>query len=128
MSFTKYVALATELSVILVLICMPFTSSMAQSGRGDREVGLNLASRSAVLAQNGIAATSHPLASQIAIDMLKQGGTAVDAAIAANAALGLMEPNWLWHWRRFVRDCMGPRDSAVTWIKRQRAIAIRVEL
>jgi gamma-glutamyltranspeptidase/glutathione hydrolase len=45
-----------------------------------------------VLAQHGMAATEQPLASQIAIDILKKGGSAVDAAIAANAALGLMQP------------------------------------
>ena len=61
-------------------------------GRGDRYAGAVWASRSPVLAQHGIAATEQPLASQIAIDVLKQGGSAVDAAIAANAALGLMEP------------------------------------
>jgi len=58
----------------------------------DRITGANFATRSEVISQNGMVATSHPLATQIGIDILKQGGNAIDAAIAANAALGLMEP------------------------------------
>jgi gamma-glutamyltranspeptidase/glutathione hydrolase len=60
--------------------------------QGDRYSGAPWASRSAVLGVGGMAATSQPLATQIALDVLKKGGSAVDAAIAANAALGLMEP------------------------------------
>ncbi len=62
-----------------------------QIGAGGRPVGANW-SRSPVMAANGMAATAHPLATQIAVQILKDGGNAVDAAIAANAALGLMEP------------------------------------
>jgi len=71
------------------LIVLSINDSFAQM---DRITGKSFASRSEVVAQRGMVATSQPLATQVGLRILQEGGSAVDAAIAANAALGLMEP------------------------------------
>ena len=83
---------AILLAGLLLMTADSFADNAAALGGGDRYTGHGFATRAPVIAQNGMAATAQPLATQIALDILKRGGSAVDAAIAANAALGLMEP------------------------------------
>jgi gamma-glutamyltranspeptidase / glutathione hydrolase len=69
-----------------------FTVGLRLNAQIDRITGRNFATRSEVLARHGMVCTSVPAATEVGIDILKRGGSAVDAAIAANATLGLMEP------------------------------------
>jgi gamma-glutamyltranspeptidase / glutathione hydrolase len=74
--------------LVIFILVLPLSSLHAQ----DRLTGKSFATRSMVMAQHGMACTSHPLATITAIDILKKGGTAIDAAIAANAVLGVTDP------------------------------------
>src|SRR3954453_10360830 len=78
-----------RLALVAFLCAFTCSSLFAQI---DRITGRQFATRSEVLARHGMVCTSVPLATQVGLDVLKRGGSAVDAAIAANATLGLMEP------------------------------------
>ena len=73
-------------------LLVPVAVGLRLDAQIDRITGKNFATRSEVLARHGIVCTSVPAATEVGIDILKRGGSAVDAAIAANATLGLMEP------------------------------------
>ena len=80
----------TRHKILTVLVLSIFVSTATNGA--DRVTGEVFAIRSPVLATSAMAATSQPLATQVALDVMKNGGNAIDAAIAANALLGLVEP------------------------------------
>ena len=80
----------TGVFIIIILVAVIVNGYYLFSA--DRVTGEMFATRSEVISTHGMVASSQPLAVQVGIDILKKGGSAVDAAIAVNAALGLMEP------------------------------------
>ena len=95
-----------------ILFLIVITLSL-KSYSQDRITGELFSTRSEVIAENGMVATSHPLATQIGIDILKNGGNAIDAAIAANAAIGLMEPTG---------NGIGGDLFAIIWIEKDKKL------
>ena len=96
-------------NISFVIIALLYLQSYAQ----DRITGEPFSTRSEIIAENGMVATSHPLATQVGINILKDGGNAIDAAIAANAAIGLMEPTG---------NGIGGDLFAIIWIEKEKKL------
>src|SRR6476469_331244 len=77
---------------LLIFTLVSLGAVLSLDAQIDRITGRNFATRSEVLAMHGMVCTSVPAATVVGVEILKRGGSAVDAAIAANATLGLMEP------------------------------------
>jgi gamma-glutamyltranspeptidase/glutathione hydrolase len=92
MSITLSARRPCRFALLFCLVCALATAPLSGAMAADRVTGKAFATRSEVIAPEAMAATSHPLATQIALETMRKGGNAIDAAIAANAALGLMEP------------------------------------
>ena len=90
-TFSRVSRAVLKFSLIVTAVATS-TAVLQANANADRVTGKTHATRSEVIAANGMVATSQPLATQIGLQVLKDGGNAIDAAIAANAALGLMEP------------------------------------
>ena len=77
---------------MLALVCAAHLSTSAQEPQNDSRPRMPIVGRSVVSTTFGIVAASQPLAARAGVQILERGGNAIDAAIAANATIGLMEP------------------------------------